>query len=186
VLLPVLLLAGLAKKLFAPLALTVAVAMIASYFISMFVTPVACRFLLSDKEAHGIGKKLGDAIERLANVYSRILRRTLGVRLWIIGVCLLLTVGAGWASTHLPSTFFPEIDESMERVYVRFSPGISLDDASRRIKEMAKMLHDELPKGEVELVLTNEGSPENARSAMTSPNDGPHMGFIRVALVDQE
>src|SRR6202044_2874479 len=35
VLLPVLLLAGLAKKLFAPLALTVAVAMIASYFVSM-------------------------------------------------------------------------------------------------------------------------------------------------------
>jgi hypothetical protein len=51
---------------------------------------------------------------------------------------------------------------------------------------MAKMLHEELPKGEVELVLTNDGSPENARSAMTSPNDGPHMGFIRVALVDQE
>ena len=46
VLLPVLLLAGLAKKLFAPLALTVAVAMTASYVISMFVTPVACRFFL--------------------------------------------------------------------------------------------------------------------------------------------
>ncbi len=51
VLLPVLLLAGLARKLFAPLALTVAVAMVASYFISMFVTPVACRFLLSEQGA---------------------------------------------------------------------------------------------------------------------------------------
>jgi multidrug efflux pump subunit AcrB len=38
----------------------------------------------------------------------------------------------------------------------------------------------------VELVLTNIGSPGNARSAMTSPNAGPHMGFIRVALVDPE
>jgi multidrug efflux pump subunit AcrB len=186
VLLPVLLLAGLAKKLFAPLALTVAVAMIVSYFISMFVTPVACRYLLSDKEPRGIAKKLGEGIERLAEAYASVLRRALGVRVWIIAVCVLLTVGAGWAATHLPSTFFPEIDESMERVYVRFSPGISLVDASRRIKEMAKMLHDQLPKGEVELVLTNQGSPENARSAMTSPNDGPHMGFIRVALVDQE
>jgi hypothetical protein len=61
-----------------------------------------------------------------------------------------------------------------------------LEDASRRNQAMGKMLHDELPKGEVELMLTNDGSPENARSAMTSPNDGPHMGFIRVALVDQE
>jgi multidrug efflux pump subunit AcrB len=186
VLLPVLLLAGLAKKLFAPLALTVAVAMIASYFISMFVTPVACRFFLSEKEPHGLGKKLGDAIDRLADGYSRVLRHVLGIRVWIVVASALLTAGAALAATHLPSTFFPEIDESMERVYVRFSPGISLEDASRRIQEMGKMLHDELPKGEIGLVLTNDGSPENARSAMTSPNDGPHMGFVRVGLVDQE
>jgi len=186
VLLPVLLLAGLAKKLFAPLALTVAVAMIASYFISMFVTPVACRFLLSEKEPRGLAKKLGGAIERVAEGYSRVLRNVLGIRAWIVVVSALLTAGAALAATHLPSTFFPEIDESMERVYVRFTPGISLEDASRSIQKMAKMLHDELPKGEVELVLTNDGSPENARSAMTSPNDGPHMGFIRVALVEQD
>jgi len=186
VLLPVLLLAGLAKKLFAPLALTVAVAMVASYFISMFVTPVACRFLLSEREPRGISKKLGDRIERLGEGYSLVLRRALGVRVWIIVACVVLTVGSGWAATHLPSTFFPEIDESMERVYVRFSPGISLDEASRQVQAMGKMLASELPKGEVELVLTNEGSPENARSAMTSPNDGPHMGFIRVALVGPE
>src|SRR6185369_7425781 len=37
-----------------------------------------------------------------------------------------------------------------------------------------------------ELVLTNVGSPANARSAMTSPNAGPHMGFIRVALKEPE
>jgi multidrug efflux pump subunit AcrB len=51
---------------------------------------------------------------------------------------------------------------------------------------MGKMLATELPKGDVTLVLTNEGSPENARSAMTSANDGPHMGFIRVALAEPE
>jgi multidrug efflux pump subunit AcrB len=186
VLLPVLLLAGLARKLFAPLALTVAVAMVASYFISMFVTPVACRFLLSEKEPRGLGKKLGDAIEHIAEGYSRLLRHMLGVRVWIVLASLVLTALAGVAATHLPSTFFPEIDESMERVYVRFSPGVSLAHASSRIQEMGKMLHDELPTGEVDLVLTNDGSPENARSAMTSPNDGPHMGFIRVALVDQD
>jgi multidrug efflux pump subunit AcrB len=34
--------------------------------------------------------------------------------------------------------------------------------------------------------LTNVGSPGNARSAMTSPNWGPHMGFIRLALPEPE
>src|SRR6185369_15245999 len=47
VLLPVVLLAGLARKLFVPLAVTVAVSMIASYFVSMCVTPLACRLFLA-------------------------------------------------------------------------------------------------------------------------------------------
>jgi multidrug efflux pump subunit AcrB len=186
VLLPVLLLAGLAKKLFAPLAITVAVAMIASYFVSMFVTPVAAKYFLGHKEPQGIGKRVGVFIDGVASGYASVLRRTLDARGAVLAACALVTLVAAWGVTRLPSTFFPEIDESMERVYVRFSPGISLEQATARIKGMGKMLADELPKGEATLVLTNEGSPQNARSAMTSANDGPHMGFIRVALVPPE
>lgn len=186
VLLPVLLLTGLARKLFAPLALTVAVAMLASYVVSMFVTPVAARYVLATHKPKGLAKRVGDAIDGVADRYARLLKATLPARWWVIGACAALTTVAVWAALRLPSMFFPEIDESMERVYVRFSPGISLDEASKRIQEMGKMLADSLPKGEVTLVLTNDGSPENARSAMTSANDGPHMGFIRVALVDPD
>lgn len=186
VLLPVLLLAGLAKRLFAPLALTVATAMIASYFVSIFVTPVAARYVLGNSEPHGIGARVEAYIQKTADAYARALRRALELRGFIIAACVLLTGCAAWAAIRLPSTFFPEIDESMERVYVRFSPGISLKESSARIQEMAKMLSERLPKDEVSLVLTNQGSPQNARSAMTSANDGPHMGFIRVALAEPE
>jgi multidrug efflux pump subunit AcrB len=186
VLLPVLLLAGLAKRLFAPLALTVAVAMTASYFVSVCVTPVACVFFLGHAEHGRVGQIVEALIDRVADGYSRTLRIALAYRGTIIGACVVLTLGAGWAAGRLPSTFFPEIDEAMERVYVRVAPGTSLEDSARKIAEMGKTLADELPKGSVELVLTNVGSPNNARSAMTSPNNGPHMGFIRLALVDAE
>ena len=185
VLLPVLLLAGLAKKLFAPLALTVAVAMTASYFVSMCVTPVGCRYFLGHKEHGRAGKAVEKLIDGVAERYSRALRRALPYRWTIIGACAAMTIAAVWAAGRLPSTFFPEIEESMERVYVRMAPGVSLAESSRRIDEMGKMLADEL-KGNVDLVLTNVGAPDNARSAMTSPNYGPHMGFIRLALVDPE
>ena len=186
VLLPVLLLAGLAKKLFAPLALTVAMAMTASYFVSVCVTPVACRYFLGHPEHRGLAKRVERFIDAVANGYADLLRRVLPFRAWVIGGCAVLTAGAVWAAGRLPSTFFPEIDEAMERVYVRLAPGTSLEDSARRIAEMGKVLAEELPKGNVELVLTNVGSPNNARSAMTSPNNGPHMGFIRLALVDAE
>src|SRR6201999_4227845 len=170
VLLPVLLLAGLAKKLFAPLALTVAMAMTASYFVSVCVTPVACRFFLGHAEHGPLGKRVEAFIDGVAERYSNVLRAVLPFRFTVIAACLALTVFAGWAAGRLPSTFFPEIDESMERVYVRLAPGMSLQDAAKKIQAMGETLRHELPPGLVELVLTNVGSPGNARSAMTSPN----------------
>ena len=186
VLLPVLLLAGLAKKLFAPLALTVAVAMIASYFVSVSVTPVACRYFLGDGEHGRFAKRVEHLIDSLAAKYSELLRRVLPFRRTVVVAAVVLVVASVWAATRLPSTFFPEIDESMERIYVRLAPGTSLEDAARQVNEMGTTLEKELPKDTVELVLTNVGSPGNARSAMTSPNWGPHMGFIRLALVDPD
>lgn len=186
VLLPVVLLAGLAKKLFAPLALTVAVAMTASYFVSVCVTPVACRYFLGHAEHRGFALRIEHVIDGVAELYSRALRRVLPERWTVIAGCALLTLAAAFAAVRLPSTFFPEIDESMERIYVRLAPGISLADSAKLLQEMAKTVADGLPPGNVKLVLTNVGSPSNARSAMTSPNNGPHMGFIRLQLSDPE
>src|SRR5262249_24799026 len=149
---------GLAKKLFVPLALTVAVAMSASYFVSVCLTPVACRFLLGHATHGEFGKRVETLIDRIADGYARTLRGVLPFRWTIIGACAVLTVWAAFVSVGLPSTFFPEIDESMERIYVRLAPGVSLEEASQKIEEMGKVLADELPTGNVELVLTNVGS----------------------------
>jgi multidrug efflux pump subunit AcrB len=186
VLLPVLLLAGLAKKLFAPLALTVAVAMMASYFVSMAVTPVACRYFLGHSEHGRIGKLVESVIDGIADRYARLLRRVLPYRFTILGASLVLVVASGWAASRLPSTFFPEIDESMDQIYVRFAPGISLQDASEQLNAMGKTLSEQLPEGTVEMVIANVGTPQNARSAIVSPNVGPHTGFLRLAFSDAE
>ncbi|MFL5305397.1 MAG: efflux RND transporter permease subunit [Polyangia bacterium] len=183
VLLPVVLLAGLAKKLFVPLAVTVAVSLIASYFVSMCVTPLACRFFLGHAEPGKLARRVARFIDGVAGRYAGALRAALPYRKTILGACAVLVGLSVWMSMRLPSTFFPEIDESMERVYVRLAPGTSLEQSARTINAMGAMLMKELPAGSAELVLTNVGSPGNARSAMTSPNNGPHMGFIRVALV---
>jgi multidrug efflux pump subunit AcrB len=180
------LLAGLAKKLFVPLAVTVAVSMIASYFVSMCVTPLACRFFMGHAEPGRLGGRVAAIIDGVARRYSEALRATLSFRNTVIGACVALVGLSVWMAEQLPSTFFPEIDESMERVYVRLAPGTSLKEAAKTINAMGATLAKELPPGTANLVLTNVGSPGNARSAMTSPNAGPHMGFIRVALSEPE
>jgi multidrug efflux pump subunit AcrB len=186
VLLPVLLFAGLAKKLFVPLALTVAVSMVASYFVSVAVTPVACHHLLGHAEPGRFAKRLERMIGGLADAYARSLRRMLPYGVFIVICSTVLVVASGWVAERLPSQFFPSIDESMERIYVRLAPGTSLKESSQKIQEMGETLRKELPPGIVKLVLTNVGSPKAARSAMNNPNWGPHMGFIRLELVDPE
>jgi multidrug efflux pump subunit AcrB len=186
VLLPVVLLAGLAKKLFAPLAITVAVAMIASYFVSMTVTPIACRYFLGHSEHGRFGKAVEAFIDRIASGYSQGLRAVLPWRKSILAACLVLVAGSVWISARLPSTFFPEIDESMETIYVRTAPGTPLAESSKTIQAMGDALRREIGEKNIELVLTNIGAPSLARSAMNSPNAGPHMGFIRIALADAE
>jgi multidrug efflux pump subunit AcrB len=186
VLLPVVLLAGLARKLFVPLAVTVAVSMIASYFVSMCVTPLACRYFLAHETPGPLARRVGGFIDRVATRYAATLEAVLPFRNTVIGACVVLVAFSAWMATKLPTTFFPEIDESMERIYVRLAPGTSLEDATTKIDDMGAVLAKELPPGAAELVLSNVGSPGNARSAMTSPNAGPHMGFIRVALPEAE
>jgi multidrug efflux pump subunit AcrB len=186
VLLPVVLLAGLARKLFAPLAITVAVAMIASYFVSMAVTPVACRFFLGHAEHGRFGKAVEAFIDRTADGYSHTLRNVLPFRTTIVVMCAVLVAAAGWAAARLPSTFFPEIDESMDMMYVRFAAGISVEDAAKKMTEMGQALTRELPAGTVEMVVANVGMPQNARSLLVSPNVAPNTGYLRVAFSDPE
>jgi len=185
VLLPVVLLEGLARKLFAPLALTVAIAMIASYFVSMAVTPVACRYLLKHVHPGPFATRLENAISGTANGYADLLAKVIHHRKLVLGVSAVLVAFSMLLASRLPSTFFPEIDESMGTIYVRFAPGISLKDANARINEMGRVLKKEMA-GQVDLVITNLGLPGTARSAIYSPNPGPNSGFIQLAMCDVE
>jgi multidrug efflux pump subunit AcrB len=187
VLLPIGLLFGLAQRLFSPLAITVAAGMFAGYFVSMTVTPVACRYLLGHHgEPPAFAKRIEATIQRFARGYGALLGHVLRSRFIALAAAFSLVVVAGVIGTKLPSTFFPELDESMERVSVRFAPGTSIEESGKKLREMAKVLREELPKDAVSLVLTNAGSPGKARSAISSPNYGPHMGFIRLQLTDVE
>jgi multidrug efflux pump subunit AcrB len=186
VLLPVLLLGGLAKRLFAPLALTVAVAMSASYFVSLAVTPVVCRHFLGHEEPGRIARVFERAIDRIGDVYALALRRTLPARWALVLSCFALVVGSVWGAARLPTTFFPDIDESMETLYVRFAPGISVRDASSELTRMATALTSQLPAGTIRMIVTNNGMPEEQRSLLASPNVAPNTGFLRLAFAAPE
>ncbi len=186
VLLPVLLLSGLARKLFAPLAVTVGVAMMASYFVSMAVTPVACRFFLGKAEHGRLGKRVEGFIDHLADGYSKTLRRVVPFRATVVVASAVLVASAAWAASRLPSTFFPEIDESMDTLYVRMAAGISVADAAKTMAAIGKAVTRELSPGTVEMSIANVGMPQNARALLTNTNVAPNTGTLQLAFSDPE
>ncbi len=114
--------------------------MLASYLVSMAVTPVACRYFLGHTPSAGpFWKKIEGFIDSLADGYAATLRKVLAFRFWVLGASgLLVALSLYWASS-LPSTFFPEIDESMVGAYFKFAPGTSLAEASRKVTEMGRI-----------------------------------------------
>jgi multidrug efflux pump subunit AcrB len=160
--------------------------MMASYFVSMGVTPVACRHYLGSAEPRGIWKACRSFVDSSAERYSVVLSRALKFRSTILAAAAVLVVASVVLATRLPTTFFPPIDESMAQIYVRFAAGTSLDDATRQIRAMGRALKAELPQRSVEMVIENLGTPLNARSALMSPNVAPNTGYLRLQYTRPE
>src|SRR4029078_5110123 len=69
---PVLFLAGVAKNLFLPLAMTITFALVMSFFVSRTVTPLLCLSWLRGAHAlTGIGGSIARGLERMDDAYAR-------------------------------------------------------------------------------------------------------------------
>jgi cobalt-zinc-cadmium resistance protein CzcA len=110
--------------MFGPLALTVAIALLASLLLSIFVIPVLCALVLRP------GPEKKSPVMRAARaVYGPLLAWALRKKhLVISGACAVL-IAAILAATRLGTEFIPIMDEGAFDMDVQLLPGISLDKA---------------------------------------------------------
>ena len=182
VFLPVVFLTGVAKLMFVPLTLTIAVALFGSYFVSRTVTPLMCYRWLEperpiDRAATGFGERFRtvfhDAIERLDTWYERALRWTIARRrlvlLSITGLALLSAPLIKFIGTE----FFPDQDESQFNVSFRLPVGTRVEQTGIFATRVEQILQQNVP--EIQTMITQVGT--GGRSA------GSHAGSIQVTLV---
>jgi len=103
VLLPVVLLTGLAKRLFVPLAITVAVSMIAAYFVSMMVTPLASRYILKPHQPGRLAQFVARLIDGVVEHYGRALRMVLDHRIALVVAAAVLVGASLLVAERLPA-----------------------------------------------------------------------------------
>jgi heavy metal efflux system protein len=120
---PIVTLQGMEGKMFSPLAYTVAIALLSSLLLSIFLIPGLCLFAL--KGVHREGR-----LERFFHrLYLPSLRWALRHRLAVVGVALLLLGAAGVMAPRLGTEFLPTMDEGAFDMDIQMVPGISLETA---------------------------------------------------------
>jgi len=124
--LPILSLQGLEGKMFAPLALTVAVALLSSLLLSIFVIPVLCLLILKPGT-----EKESPILKVVRRLYFPVLHRSLKKRVWVLSTACILFAGACFLIPRLGTEFIPIMDEGAFDMDVQMLPGISLDQAMK-------------------------------------------------------
>ena len=142
VLVPVLLLGGVAGRIFSPLAVTYVYAIGASLLVALTVTPAMCAWLLPGiATAEARPSRLALAMTAR---YARILRRVIEHPRIVVGAALALAVGAAVAIPLLGGGFLPDFHEQSVIVHVNAAPGTSLEETVRIAARFDALVRPEL------------------------------------------
>jgi HAE1 family hydrophobic/amphiphilic exporter-1 len=111
VFIPVLLMGGMVGRVFREFAVTIAVAIVTSGFVSLTLTPMLCARVLKGhdgEEKQNLVLRLFEALfERMRDVYEWTLDRVLAYRSVTLALTLATIVGTVWLYIVVPKGFFP-------------------------------------------------------------------------------
>lgn len=122
--LPILSLQGMEGKMFAPLALTVAIALVSSLLLSIFVIPAICTMVLKSG-----AEKESLLLRAVKKVYLPLLKQSLRRKFIPIAIAIALFGLALLLLGSLGTEFIPVMDEGAFDMDIQLMPGISLNKA---------------------------------------------------------
>ncbi|MGE5048744.1 MAG: efflux RND transporter permease subunit, partial [Deltaproteobacteria bacterium] len=182
---PVLFLFGIARNLFLPLALTISFALVMSFFVSRTVTPLLCLMVLpgghAAQHSGGFAGWVIGRLEKLDDAYARALGAVLRHRFRTIAVILAFFVGSLLLFKRVGSEFFPDSDESQFSVTYKAPIGTRVERTEQIAQRLEQAVDKALGKNYTTMI-TDSGLPVG-RTAIFSPNTGPHAGNLQVNLV---
>lgn len=206
VLAPLALMPGMGVFLFRPMALAVAFAMMAAYFLSMSFVPAMCSLWLrghapapgvhhgtdyqhkSEHEIPPTRSWIGHLFERwelMLNAgiarYVALLEGAVSRRGAVLGgtalLMILIVVGVG---SQLRREFFPEVDAGAFEIYVRGKSGMRIEETDQRVADVERFVKQTIGK-DVEIIISEVGVAADWSAAFT-PNSGPMDAVVKVQL----
>jgi len=135
---PVAFMEGLMGRFFYQFGVTVAVAVLISYFVSMTLTPMLSARVLNEHVGQGpVSRAIERVLRAIESAYRRALGWTLSHRALTVGGAILVLVLTGALATRLKFTFIPSQDMSMVKVTLELPSGTSLEETQRQLDDIA-------------------------------------------------
>ena len=190
VFLPIVFLTGIAKLLFIPLTITIAVSLFGSFFVSRTVTPLLClKYLPPEKALNRQSEKFSDRMRVVAHDllsmlddwYVLRLQWALGHRRLVIGGIVVFAALSLALVKFIGTEFFPDQDESQFAISVKLPVGTRAEETDKVTRAIETVLQSEVP--ELHAMISNIGVPSARSGNFFSRNTGSHTANIQVALV---
>jgi CzcA family heavy metal efflux pump len=164
---PVVLLTGVARFLFTPLALAVVFAMLTSYLLSRTLVTTMARYLLPDETGEKAGsglwvrflQRFEHGFERLRLRYEAALTRFIVRRTLALTCVALLVLASGLLVPIVGEDFFPSVDAGMMRLHVRAPTGTRIEDTEFIVDRIERSIRKIIPANELESISDNIGLP---------------------------
>jgi multidrug efflux pump subunit AcrB len=198
---PILFLSGVGGALFAPLAMSVVFAMLASYFLSRTLVPTMVLYLLApearaharraaghDAAAHrSLFGRVSDRFEvgfrRLTAAYEGVLDWALAHTWTVLSVFVAFAVLSLSLYPFVGRDFFPAVDAGQLRLHVRAPAGTRIEETERYFQDVEDYIRQVIPAGQLAAIIDNIGVPNSINLALSdSVTVGPADGEILVSL----
>ncbi len=139
VFLPLFLLSGVTGGFFRALALTMAAALLVSLAVALLAVPLITLNLATDH--HSLeGDQADDWMSRLREAYAKLAARLLGAPGRVVAVVVVMMAVGALAFWRLPTGFMPKMDEGGFILDYRASPGVSLTETDRLLRQVEGLI----------------------------------------------
>lgn len=157
--LPILFLTGTEGKMFQPMALTVIIALVAAFILSLTLVPALVALLVTGK----VTEKDNFAIRGVKVAYSPILNWSIAGRWIVVPVAVAGFLGSLWLFTRMGSEFVPTLDEKDIAMHAMRIPSTGITQSQKMQTDVERMVAT-IP--EVAFVYSKTGTAEMASDPM--------------------
>ncbi|MCP4248398.1 MAG: efflux RND transporter permease subunit, partial [bacterium] len=159
----------------------VTILLLASWFLSMYLTTSSCSWFMKPKPA--AVSEAGAAADpyqgKFYRLYRGFLEASLRMRVVVIGMTIGALAVAAYGFTFIPKVFFPPGDRNQYLAYLDFPAGTRIDRTAAAVEEIAAWLGDKSINPEITSTVAYVGSGGPRFYLSLSPDDpDPHTGFI--------